>query len=71
MERLTLEQLEALDTEVLSPAQVAPLLGANPDTIRGQARDCPWLLGFPVIVAGRRVKIPKRPFVRFMRGNET
>jgi hypothetical protein len=29
--------------------------------------DAPYMLGFPVIVAGRRVKIPKRPFIRFMR----
>lgn len=67
MERLTLEQLEALPGEVLTCAQVAPVLGANPATIHGQATDRPELLGFPVIVAGRRVKIPKRPFLRFMR----
>lgn len=67
MERLTLEQLEALPVEVLTCAQVAPVLGANPATIHGQATDRPELLGFPVIVAGSRVKIPKRPFLRFMR----
>lgn len=67
MERLTLEQIEALPQEVLTCAQVAPVLGANPATIHGQATDRPELLGFPVIVAGRRVKIPKRPFLRFMR----
>lgn len=67
MERLTLEEIEALPNEVLTCAQVAPLLGANPLTIHGQATDRPELLGFPVIVAGRRVKIPKRPFIRFMK----
>ena len=67
MERLTLEQIEALDTEVLTCAQVAPLLAANPATIHGQAMERPELLGFPVSVMGRRVKIPKQPFVRFMR----
>lgn len=67
MERLTLEQIEALDTEVLTCAQVAPLLQADPNTIRGQAQDRPDLLGFPVICAGRRVKIPRRPFIRFMK----
>ena len=64
----TLADIEALDCEVLTCAQVAPILGANPDTIRGQAVERPELLGFPVIRAGRRVKIPKAAFVRFMKG---
>lgn len=59
MERLTLDQLEALPAEVLTCAQVTPVLL--------QALERPELLGFPVIVAGSRVKIPKRPFIRFMR----
>lgn len=68
MQRLTLDELAALPVEVLTPAQVAPVLCLDQDTIRGQARTCPALLGFPVIVAGNRVKIPKRTFVKFMRG---
>ena len=64
----TLAEIEALDCEILTCAQVAPLLHANPDTIRGQAMERPELLGFPVICAGRRVKIPKRAFIRFMKG---
>lgn len=67
MERLTLDQLEALPAEVLTCAQVAPVLCANPATLHLQALERPELLGFPVIVAGSRVKIPKRPFIRFMR----
>jgi hypothetical protein len=68
MQRLTLEEIKALDTEVLTCAQVAPLLQADPNTIRGQAQDRPEMLGFPVIVAGRRVKIPRAAFIKFMRG---
>ena len=64
---MTLEQIEALPTEVLTCQQIAPILGANPATIHGQATERPELLGFPVIVAGNRVKIPKRPFLAFMR----
>lgn len=63
----TLEEIEALPGEVLTCQQIAPILGANPSTIHLQAMERPDLLGFPVICAGRRVKIPKRPFVRFMR----
>lgn len=66
MQRLTLDELAALPVEVLTPAQVAPVLCLDQDTIRGQARSCPELLGFPVVVAGNRVKIPKKPFLRFM-----
>lgn len=65
---MTLDELAALPTEVLTPAQVAPLLHLDQDTIRGQARERPELLGFPVIVAKSRVKIPKRPFIKFLQG---
>lgn len=64
---MTLEQLEALPGEVLTCQQIGQVIGANPDSIRGQARERPELLGFPVIVCGSRVRIPKQPFIRFMR----
>ena len=64
----TLAEIEALPGEVLTCQQIAPVLGANPATIHLQATDRPELLGFPVIVMGSRVKIPKRPFLAFMRG---
>lgn len=68
MDRLTLDQIAEMDTAVLTPAQVASVLHLDQDTIRGQAREAPWLLGFPVICAGNRVKVPRLPFLRFMRG---
>ena len=63
---MTLEELANVPSEILTCAQVAPILGADPATIHGQACERPELLGFPVIVAKSRVKIPKRPFIRFM-----
>ena len=68
MERMTLDQIAEMTAEVLTPAQVASVLHLDQDTIRGQAREAPWLLGFPVVLAGNRVKIPRLPFLRFMRG---
>lgn len=65
---MTLAEIEALPGEVLTCQQIAPVLGANPATIHLQATDRPDMLGFPVIVMGSRVKIPKRPFLAFMRG---
>lgn len=64
----TLEDIEDLDSEMLTAQQIAPILCANPETIRLQARERPELLGFPVIVMGNRVKIPRQPFLSFMRG---
>lgn len=63
---MTAIELASVPGEVLTCAQVAEVIGANPDTIRWQARQDPSKLGFPVIVVGNRVKIPKRPFLRHM-----
>lgn len=63
---MSLEELAKLPGEILTCAQVAPILGADPATIHQQAVDAPQFLGFPVIVCRSRVKIPKRPFIRFM-----
>ena len=68
MNRLTLDQIAEMTAEVLTPAQVASILHLDQDTIRGQAREATWLLGFPVVLAGNRVKIPRIAFLRFMRG---
>lgn len=65
---MTLEEIRASTKEILTCADVAPILMANPATIHGQAVERPELLGFPVIVAGRRVKIPRRAFLKFMEG---
>ena len=65
---MTIQELAELETEVLTPNQVAPILGVNPHSIRIQAAENPEALGFPVIVIGSRVKIPKRPFLAFMGG---
>lgn len=68
---MTLSDIEAIPSEVLTCSQVAPLLKANPATIHGMATDRPDLLGFPVIVMGRRVKIPKAAFLLYMREGKT
>ena len=65
---MTLTELEALPDEVLTCAEVAPVLMVNPQSIRVQAYECPEKLGFPVICIGNRVIIPKVGFIRFMTG---
>lgn len=64
----SLDDITALESEYLTCAQIAGVLHADPYAIHQTAVQRPELLGFPVIVYGRRVKVPKMPFVRFMRG---
>lgn len=66
---MTLDEMARLDREILTCQDVAPILGANPATLHTQAVSRPELLGFPVVVAGNRVKIPRTAFIRFMRGD--
>lgn len=66
-----LDELEKIERDFLIPKDVAPVLGVDPYNINIQAKQDiargTNSLGFPVIVIGSRVKIPKLPFIRFMR----
>ena len=53
--------------DFLTDEQVAPVLKCNPATLHMQAIKGPKKLGFPVIVMGSRVKIPRRPFLAYMK----
>lgn len=66
----TLQDIEKHPREFLTPALVAPVIGMDQQTLRMRARERPDLLGFSVICAGSRVKIPKEAFLRFMRGGD-
>ena len=65
---MTLQELEQLETEVLTPNQVAPILGCQPYSINVAVRDGRNPFPFPVIVMNKRVRIPKMPFLKAMRG---
>ena len=65
---MTLKELEQLETEVLTPNQVAPILGCQPYSINIAVRDGKNPFPFPVIKMGSRVRIPKRPFINAMLG---
>ncbi|WP_418427944.1 hypothetical protein [Anaerotruncus massiliensis (ex Liu et al. 2021)] len=64
---MTLDQIEALDKDMLVPADIYEYLDTDPNTLRWQARNEPEKLGFPVIVTKSRIKIPKDGFVFFCR----
>lgn len=63
---MTLQELGEIHDEVLTPEQVAPIVKLNPHSIRIAARENPAGLGFPVIRAGTRVKIPRLAFLEYM-----
>ena len=63
---MTINEIKLSTKEILTPADIAEVLGCDPQSIRVRARQRPELLGFPVIVLGSRVKIPRRPFLRYL-----
>ena len=66
---MTLIDIAKLEKEVLTCADVAPVLGFGQYAIHEQAIKHPEQLGFPVIVIGKNVRIPKRAFLNFMEGD--
>ena len=64
----TLEEIELLPKEMLVPTDVAGILGCTPYTINVATRDGKNPFPFPVIRMGTRVRIPKRLFLKAMRG---
>lgn len=67
---LTLEDIEKIQREYLIPKEVAQVIGCYPYGITLAARNDPESLGFPVIIIGRRTKIPKQAFLNYMRGEQ-
>ena len=67
MKPKTLEDIEAIERETLTCEDISGVLGAKKELLHDQALRCPERLGFPVICYGRRVLVPKRPFLKFMK----
>lgn len=67
---MTLKEIEESTKEVLTCQDVSAVLKCNPATLHMQAMKAPQFLGFPVIVMGSRVKIPRRPFINYMKNGE-
>lgn len=63
---MTLDEIKASHKIFLFPADIAPILQTDPQTIRCTARQRPDLLGFEFTFTGNRMKIPRIPFLRFM-----
>lgn len=63
---MTLEEMKCSTKLFLTPAEIAPVLGCDPHTVRCTARQRPDLLGFEFMFSGNRMKIPRIPFLRWI-----
>ena len=67
---MTLEEIKASTKDILTAADIAPVLGCDPYNIilqaKQDAKEGVNNLGFNVTVVGTRVKIPRLAFLRFM-----
>lgn len=64
---MTIQQIEESKKIYLIPDEIAEIMEADPASIRRQAQDDPSKLGFPVVVIGTRVKIPRAGFLFFLK----
>lgn len=65
---MTIEDIKKMDKEILTPGDVAPVLGCDPNVIRFQAKENIKQLGFPAAKLGTRIKIPKQAFIDWFEG---
>lgn len=63
---MTITEIQNSDAVFLNPADIAPVMGCDPNWIRRAAHDAPEMIGFPVCVIGKRVRIPRKPFLMFI-----
>lgn len=64
-----LDRIEALPKEMLVPKDICKYLGCSAYTINVATENGRNPFPFPVIRMGRRVRIPKAPFIKAMRGD--
>lgn len=62
---MTIDEIKQSDKRFLTPDDIKDYLEADPQSIRVQAHNDPSKLGFPVVVLGSRVKIPRKGFLKF------
>lgn len=63
---MTLDEIRTSDRIMLTAADIAPILGSDPQTIRQTAKDYPERIGYPFSFVGSRMKIPRLGFIRWV-----
>lgn len=67
---MTLEEIKNSTKLVLTPGDIAPLLGCDPNLIRHQAKQDITKLGFSASLLGSRIKIPREAFIEWFTGRK-
>lgn len=65
---MTLKEIESMDRDFLTVAEVASCVKCDPQLIRDEASKEPKYLGFPVSRIGHSYKIPREGFVNWAKG---
>ena len=63
---MTLEEIKKLKRNILTPYDIAPLLGCDPVNIRAQAENDINSFGFPACKVKSRVKFPRQAFIDWL-----
>lgn len=63
---MTFQEIQASDKDFLTPEDVREVVGCMPYSINIQAKEDASKLGFPVMMVGTRVKIPRLAFLHWM-----
>ena len=66
MEKVTIADIRKMDTDFITASVAGQAIGVDPQSLRVQAWTDAKKLGFPVIVVGKRMMIPRKPFLRFI-----
>lgn len=65
---MTIQEIKESTKTILTPCDIAPVLGCDPNVIRYQANKDIKQLGFPASKIGSRVKIPREAFIKWFEG---
>ena len=60
---MTLDEMLVSTQPYLNPTDVTAILRCDPQCIRDQAKRAPEKIGFPLVILGNRVRIPRIPFL--------
>lgn len=64
--RMTLNDLLLMNTPVIPGTWAAQAMGMDPTRLIGYARERPDLVPYPYQLSGKRMKIPRVPFLKWL-----
>lgn len=68
---MTLEELKNDPREFVNSADIAKIVRVDPYALTLTARENPEKLGFPCMVVGKRVRFPRRAFIKWVEGDRS